>query len=192
MGEKLEAESRRAATEAGEGENGLDTEDDPESRTRAVFNKRGAIRLGLLSSEARAELREEGDEDGRAAHDAPLTPEAKAALAELRIIKDASDGWARDRDAQALVKGRRAERRARIAAGEATAEELEDEAEGKQPGRTGGDEELGFCDTCFTPEVADPRPDQLFIWLHALRYRTTEWDWSSELPYWALETWNGE
>lgn len=47
--------------------------------------------------------------------------------------------------------------------------------------------EEGVCGECFMPLVVDEPGRQLFIYLHALRYTTTEWDWSSEMPYWALE-----
>ncbi|KAL8291263.1 hypothetical protein RQP46_002241 [Phenoliferia psychrophenolica] len=206
MGEKLRAAHEEGASSSLPSSSSLSSDDpssDPDTTTTTTtttttsngaipdqqgvtFNKRGAIRVGLLSPEAQAAAIAKANEndDGREAHDAPLTPEARAALAELRIIKDASDGWARERDEHALEMGRRAARKAK-------GEEVEEE-ELRDPTMEGPDGGLGFCETCFTPEIADPRPDQLFIWLHALRYTTSDWDWCSELPYWALEGWNGE
>lgn len=186
MGERLRVAHQEGASPTDEPFIDEATIDDAPPPEAVTYNKRGGIRVGLLSPEAQAAAIAKANEadDGREAHDAPLTAEAKAALAELRIIKDASDGWARDRDAHALEMGRRAARRAR---GEAV-----DEAEPEDPTGNGPDSGLGFCETCFTPEIRDPTPDQLFIWLHALRYTTLDWDWSSELPYWALEGWNGE
>ncbi|KAK4705491.1 hypothetical protein P7C70_g712, partial [Phenoliferia sp. Uapishka_3] len=196
MGEKLLLEDRLGAAPPA---NGGDVEDskefvaDNDSAAAVKFNKRGAIMIGLLTPEAQAAAIAKSleNDDGREAHDAPLTPEAKSALAELRIIKDASDGWARDRDAHALEMGRRAARKEKVARGEEIAP-AEDEEDLVDPTSEGPESGLGFCPTCFQPELADPTPDQLFIWLHALRYTTTDWDWSSELPYWALDSWNGE
>ena len=51
----------------------------------------------------------------------------------------------------------------------------------------------GFCDQCFVPLPDDPDPENLFIYLHALRYTTPNLgEWSTPLPRWAEEAWNGD
>ncbi|TNY23226.1 pseudouridine synthase [Rhodotorula diobovata] len=125
----------------------------------------------------------------RKSHDAALTVGAQRAILALREVKDTADGHARQRDLQGIERARRvgstkmsldAEE---AEAGEGTGEEGEGEEQGGEEGNEGGED--GFCATCFTPLLPDPRPEQLFIWLHAMRYKTIEWDWSSSLPYWA-------
>ncbi|BGP36133.1 hypothetical protein JCM10449v2_000031 [Rhodotorula kratochvilovae] len=110
---------------------------------------------------------------GRHAYDAALTDGARRAILALREVKDHADGHARARDVEGIERARREGK-----AGLGDGEEVEEEENGA------GD---GFCATCFTPLVPDPRPEQLFIWLHAMRYKTLDWDWSSSLPYWAEE-----
>jgi hypothetical protein len=50
-----------------------------------------------------------------------------------------------------------------------------------------------YCRLCGQPLLPDPRPEQLYIWLHACRYRSKAWDVASpSLPEWAREDWDGE
>ncbi|GAA5915742.1 pseudouridine synthase family protein [Sporobolomyces salmoneus] len=121
----------------------------------------------------------EGEEGiDRKQHDLELTEGAERAIRALRGVRDEADGWARDRDQEGLEMARKYQEQV----GEAvelskTTEEGDEESE-----------EGGFCRKCFTPLIPDPKPEQLFIWLHAMRYTTTEWDWKSDLPYWAEPT----
>jgi tRNA pseudouridine synthase 9 len=50
----------------------------------------------------------------------------------------------------------------------------------------------GFCPQCFIPLAPDPDPDRLFIYLHALRYKTSYGHFETGMPVWAREDWNGE
>ncbi|KAM0749257.1 pseudouridine synthase [Meredithblackwellia eburnea MCA 4105] len=143
----------------------------PTPTPSVTYNKHGDPILSLLTPTQRS-LNAQAEADSRTLFDAPLSEKAKQALKELRIVKDADDGWARERDEGALLRGRKS-----LAKEQGT--KVDDE------------EDLGYCETCFAPEVADPTPDQLYIWLHALRYKTRDWDWSSPLPEWALESWDG-
>lgn len=69
----------------------------------------------------------------------------------------------------------RRERGERLLAKNLAEEEIEEEVE------------EGVCAECFLPLLVEEPRKQLFIYLHALRYTTTEWDWSSEMPDWAIE-----
>ncbi|KDN45621.1 pseudouridine synthase [Tilletiaria anomala UBC 951] len=50
-------------------------------------------------------------------------------------------------------------------------------------------EACGMCDECKIPLLPDPRPEELFIYLHAMKYETEEWCYEDELPWWAREDW---
>ncbi|GAA5963004.1 hypothetical protein JCM3765_006748 [Sporobolomyces pararoseus] len=123
---------------------------------------------------------EEGVLRNRLVPDLELTEGARKAILELRGARDETDGWARDRDREALEKARIHQQQC-VSQEQKNREAVEDEKEEAE-------EEGGFCRKCFTPLLPDPKPNQLFIWLHAMRYTTTEWDWKSELPYWAEES----
>lgn len=133
----------------------------------------------------------EGEEGiDRKKHDLTLTEGAEKAIKALRGARDEVDGFARDRDVEGLEKARKRH-----------GESGQLIHEGEE-----GTEEEGFCTKCFTPLLPDPEPEQLFIWLHAMRCKclafseridssltifafqsdtTIEWDWKSALPEWA-------
>ncbi|CED85354.1 RNA pseudouridylate synthases [Phaffia rhodozyma] len=50
----------------------------------------------------------------------------------------------------------------------------------------------GFCKHCYIPLAPDPDPDRLFIYLHAIRYKTSFGQFETGVPIWAREGWNGE
>lgn len=157
------------------------------TKLHSIINKRGQIKAGydrtdLMSSSV-------GDDPARMDHEIPMSLECKTVMSVLRGIKDESDGWARWKDKEMIEKSKRAEIAEAALEGrllelslldDLTEEEVKEKEEDKGDGT--------FCPSCFVPLVPDPRPDQLFIWLHALRYKTTEWDYMSEYPYWSLET----
>ncbi|SCZ89782.1 BZ3500_MvSof-1268-A1-R1_Chr1-3g01575 [Microbotryum saponariae] len=171
-------------------------------------------------NKAQKDLDDEGVDLDRKPHDPSITPAARTAILALRDVKDEADGWARSRDLRGLELARlgaeghgcvgNAERAMLdVAQSKAEAEEgqFTDDVEATSKWV---EKDPTFCRDCFTPLVPDPRPEQLFIWLHALRCecalpklcgvrseqtdpltdwtgadRTTEWDYSSPLPYWA-------
>ena len=45
------------------------------------------------------------------------------------------------------------------------------------------------CEVCRIPLLPDPTPDELYIYLHAIKYWTDAWSFEDELPWWATETW---
>lgn len=142
----------------------------------SIVNKRGQLKPGYT----REDLAGVVEDQGRMIHEVPLNEAAQSVIDKLRLVKDEQDGWARWKDSKSIEKAEQAEAKALLPKDEQversrTAEEAADDA--------------SFCPECFVPLVPDPRPDQLFIWLHALRYKTTEWDYQSEYPYWSLDTW---
>ncbi|GAA6000039.1 pseudouridine synthase family protein [Rhodotorula paludigena] len=122
----------------------------------------------------------------RKLHDPTLTDGARRAILALREVKDEADGWARHRDLEGIERARQSGP-SKLSVDATAAALAEAQIDGKSSAESADTtiNDGGFCSTCFTPLMPDPRPEQLFIWLHAMRYQTTEWDWSSELPYWA-------
>lgn len=51
------------------------------------------------------------------------------------------------------------------------------------------DDESGtpYCPECYLPLHPDPKPEKLFIFLHALRYTTGLGAFETEMPFWAAE-----
>lgn len=155
------------------------------TKLHSIINKRGQIKAGY----DKTDLMSVGDDPARMDHEIPMSIECKSVMSVLRGIKDESDGWARWKDKEMIEKSKRAEIAEAALEGrlvelslldDLTEEEVKEKEDDKGDGT--------FCPSCFVPLVPDPRPDQLFIWLHALRYKTTEWDYQSEYPYWSLET----
>ncbi|TKY86204.1 hypothetical protein EX895_005029 [Sporisorium graminicola] len=46
-----------------------------------------------------------------------------------------------------------------------------------------------FCAECKIPLLPDPKPEELYIYLHAIKYWTDEWSFEDALPWWAREDW---
>lgn len=119
----------------------------------------------------------------RKAHDPALTEQAKVVVAVLRDVKDEADGWARQRDLLGIEKAQQSDTGGLMGAAERVAKGQEagiagdgdgsmpvpGRAEDERTDRASGDSDAGFCPVCFTPSMPDPRPEQLFIWLHAMR-----------------------
>ncbi|CAD6969116.1 unnamed protein product [Tilletia controversa] len=57
-------------------------------------------------------------------------------------------------------------------------------------GKAAFDSGMGsFCEECRIPLHPDPKPSELYIYLHALKYETDEWSYEDEMPWWAKEDW---
>lgn len=50
-------------------------------------------------------------------------------------------------------------------------------------------ESLLYCPDCYLPLHPDPKPEKLYIFLHALRYTTSLGSFETEMPVWAKEGW---
>ena len=46
-----------------------------------------------------------------------------------------------------------------------------------------------LCDVCRVPLLADPAPEELYIYLHAIKYWTDAWVYEDSLPWWARSDW---
>jgi tRNA pseudouridine synthase 9 len=49
-----------------------------------------------------------------------------------------------------------------------------------------------YCAECFLPLHADPAPEELYIYLHAVKYETSLGVFEAPLPEWAEEGWAGD
>lgn len=48
---------------------------------------------------------------------------------------------------------------------------------------------MHYCPECYLPIHPDPKPERLYIFLHALRYTTSLGSFETEMPEWAAEGW---
>jgi hypothetical protein len=46
-----------------------------------------------------------------------------------------------------------------------------------------------YCPECYLPLHPDPKPEKLYIFLHALRYTTSLGPFETDTPDWAAEGW---
>ena len=51
---------------------------------------------------------------------------------------------------------------------------------------------MHYCPECFVPLHPDPKPETLYIFLHARRYTTSLGSFETEMPEWAAEDWEWE
>ncbi|KAI0821309.1 pseudouridine synthase [Irpex lacteus] len=49
--------------------------------------------------------------------------------------------------------------------------------------------DMSYCPECYLPLHPDPKPEKLYIFLHALRYTTSLGCFETEMPVWAQEGW---
>ena len=56
----------------------------------------------------------------------------------------------------------------------------------------GNNAEHSYCPECYLPLHPDPKPDRLYIFLHAHKYTTSLGEFSTDLPQWAREGWSWE
>ncbi|QRV84043.1 RNA pseudouridine synthase [Ceratobasidium sp. AG-Ba] len=138
----------------------------------------------------------------------PLSAEAVGIITRLRNMKDESEDWGRwrdvifrakkalnpvvererERDAKEKQEGAstRVEEMASFAAEQPSGFETED----KVPEQIAVAEDGSlYCTECYLPLRPDPKPESLYIFLHALRYTTSQWSFETEMPFWAHEGW---
>ncbi|KAI0752768.1 pseudouridine synthase [Daedaleopsis nitida] len=51
---------------------------------------------------------------------------------------------------------------------------------------------MHYCPECFVPLHPDPKPESLYIFLHALKYTTSLGSFETGMPEWAAEGWKWE
>ncbi|KIL68702.1 hypothetical protein M378DRAFT_99146 [Amanita muscaria Koide BX008] len=61
-----------------------------------------------------------------------------------------------------------------------------EDAAGKEPIEESGNL---YCPECYSPLHPDPKPEKLYIFLHALKYTTSLGEFETETPEWAAEGW---
>ena len=49
--------------------------------------------------------------------------------------------------------------------------------------------DMTYCPECYLPLHPDPKPERLYIFLHALRYTTSMGCFETDMPEWAAEGW---
>jgi hypothetical protein len=77
---------------------------------------------------------------------------------------------------------------ARAPAQQLTAEEAVQKALDMQADTPAVDD-LRYCPECYLPLHPDPKPEKLYIFLHALRYTTSLGTFETDMPEWASEGW---
>jgi len=50
-------------------------------------------------------------------------------------------------------------------------------------------DKMHYCPECYLPIHPDPKPERLYIFLHALKYTTSLGSFETEMPEWAAEGW---
>lgn len=58
-----------------------------------------------------------------------------------------------------------------------------------QPASIASTQGMTYCPECYLPLHPDPKPERLYIFLHALRYTTSVGCFETEMPEWAAEGW---
>jgi len=58
-----------------------------------------------------------------------------------------------------------------------------------ESGSTTATIDMTYCPECYLPLHPDPKPERLYIFLHALRYTTSMGCFETDMPDWAAEDW---
>ncbi|EIM80852.1 pseudouridine synthase [Stereum hirsutum FP-91666 SS1] len=139
----------------------------------------------------------------------PLSAEAVNVITKLRNMKDEDEDWSRWRDVVFKAKGKLHPSGLKIKplqpqskrkrggpgwvdgapppvevaqeSGTATPEVVADQNDG-----------MLYCPECYLPLHPDPKPERLYIFLHALRYTTSLGVFETGMPEWAEEGWEWE
>ncbi|KAI6101423.1 pseudouridine synthase [Pisolithus croceorrhizus] len=149
----------------------------------------------------------------------PLSADAVQVITRLRSMKDEDEDWSRWRDVVFRAKGALTPKTVRIPPlspqnrrkrggaaenttsgidreGEEVAAQLSlDEALVRLPTMEASepavDPDTGtlYCPECYLPLHPDPRPESLYIFLHAFKYTTSLGSFETEMPEWASEGW---
>ncbi|KAH9466357.1 hypothetical protein Pst134EB_001411 [Puccinia striiformis f. sp. tritici] len=145
------------------------------SQKRPPKNKLGRNQRQGISqvNEKRQKLDPESAEAGNCSGVA-INELASAVILELRKARDIEDDFGRVKDTVHIDK-----------AFKSTDELQKSLASNSATGNSTVDDK--FCAECGIPLLPDPKPEQLYIYLHAFRYQTESWDFSSEMPWWSID-----
>jgi len=151
-----------------------DVEDSSESQKRRPCKKLGRNQrqgISQVSGGKRVKLDPESAEAGNCSGVA-INELASAVILELRKARDIEDDFGRAKDTLHIDKAFKSPQELL----------LRSRAPSVDPPL-----DAQFCSDCGIPLLPDPRPDQLYIYLHAFRYQTDCWDFSSPMPWWSVE-----
>ncbi|EGG06560.1 uncharacterized protein MELLADRAFT_116466 [Melampsora larici-populina 98AG31] len=141
-------------------------------------------RQGISQNDSgkRARLNPEDPDSGNCSGIA-FNETARAVVNELRKARDIEDGFGREKDTICIDRAFKTPTELLNSQVDKKNDDAkqEDGIESSQP------DHHEFCSDCGIPLLPDPKPEQLFIYLHAFRYHTDAWDFSSGLPWWADE-----
>ncbi|WFD34928.1 hypothetical protein MCUN1_001774 [Malassezia cuniculi] len=110
--------------------------------------------------------------------------ELERVLEALKGSRDDSEGWARWRDDVIFGKLNREAGYEDVFVPGPNGVAAEAPPEGEEPLT-----DARLCDVCRVPLLADPAPEELFIYLHAIKYWTDAWVFEDVLPWWARTDW---
>lgn len=136
--------------------------------------------ISQTDSGKRARLNPEDPDSGNCSGIA-FNETARAVVNELRKARDVEDGFGRAKDTICIDRAFKTPTELLIS----QADKKNDDGKGADATETSPSDDHEFCSDCGIPLLPDPKPEQLFIYLHAFRYHTDAWDFSSGLPWWA-------
>ncbi|EPQ55476.1 pseudouridine synthase [Gloeophyllum trabeum ATCC 11539] len=180
------------------GKNGIDTIPTEERAAPAPpSHLTGAL---SVNPESRKLLPRETGHDIGMGSPVPLSAEAVRIITRLRNMKDEDEDWSRWRDVVFLAKGRLAPQNImqrplppphRRERGVIDPEPQDIHSKDASQPETYSEkaEHVRFCPECYLPLHPDPKPEKLYIFLHALRYTTSLGTFETEMPEWASEGW---
>ncbi|KNZ72362.1 hypothetical protein J132_03453 [Termitomyces sp. J132] len=173
----------------------------PESLTKGIGEQR--------QSEPGTKLlpRETGQDIGMGSP-VPLSSEAVDVITRLRNMKDEDEDWSRWRDVVFRAKGklmpnlalkpqppsnqrkrgnyaRFVDEKLNRAMDSSKIATMEPQAESTAVVQS----DNLYCPECYLPLHPDPRPERLYIFLHAKRYTTSLGSFETDMPEWAAEGW---
>ncbi|ETW74643.1 hypothetical protein HETIRDRAFT_56935 [Heterobasidion irregulare TC 32-1] len=139
----------------------------------------------------------------------PLSAEAVGIITRLRNMKDEDEDWSRWRDVVFKTKSRLHPQGMKVKplppqnrrkrGGPSWVDENSDKGS-PAPSDTGvytpasdsatpANDGMLYCPECYLPLHPDPKPERLYIFLHALRYTTSLGTFETGMPEWAAEGW---
>ncbi|EED82877.1 predicted protein, partial [Postia placenta Mad-698-R] len=125
----------------------------------------------------------------------PLSAEMVGIITRLRNMKDEDEDWSRWRDVVFRAKGALSPygvkvplppQNQRKRGGPTDLSNMIDKNPHTDPSPDGG---ALYCSECYLPLHPDPKPERLYIFLHALRYTTSLGSFETEIPEWAAKGW---